>query len=160
MAVLRAIKSFFKREIAFTEKPKTTKNEEAGNLRVATCALLLEMAHADDAFTEVELTHIIETMKNHFSLSKEASVDLIRLADEERKNSIDLWQFTHLIKHSYSVEQKANLIEMIWKVIYVDGTLDQYEDYLVHKLATLLGLEHKQLIGAKMKVLNENRKTT
>ena len=45
-------------------------------------------------------------------------------------------------------------IEMIWQVAYADGRLDSHEDYLVHKLATLLRLDHKQLIEAKLKILH------
>jgi uncharacterized tellurite resistance protein B-like protein len=36
--------------------------------------------------------------------------------------------------------------------VYADGKLDKHEDYLVHKLANLLRLTHKQLIEAKLKV--------
>jgi len=41
---------------------------------------------------------------------------------------------------------------MVWDVVYADGKLDKHEDYLVHKLAALLRLTHKQLIEAKLKV--------
>jgi uncharacterized tellurite resistance protein B-like protein len=38
--------------------------------------------------------------------------------------------------------------------VFIDGRLDKHEDYLMHKLARLLRLHHKQLIDAKMKVLH------
>jgi len=41
---------------------------------------------------------------------------------------------------------------MVWKVIYADGKLDKHEDHLAHKLSSLLKLNHKQLIDAKLKV--------
>ena len=40
---------------------------------------------------------------------------------------------------------------MIWRVAYADGTIEKHEDYLVHKLARLLRLTHKQLIETKLK---------
>jgi hypothetical protein len=43
---------------------------------------------------------------------------------------------------------------MIWEIVYIDGKLDQYEDYLVHKLGKLLRLTHQQLINAKLKILH------
>ena len=50
-----------------------------------------------------------------------------------------------------ALEEKLRLIETIWKIAYTDGKLDKHEDYLVHKLAKLLRLTHKQLIEAKIK---------
>jgi uncharacterized tellurite resistance protein B-like protein len=41
---------------------------------------------------------------------------------------------------------------MIWKVVFSDGRLDKYEDYLVHNLADLLRLDHSQLIDAKLRI--------
>jgi uncharacterized tellurite resistance protein B-like protein len=77
---------------------------------------------------------------------------LLEASNEELKGSIDLWQFTNLINHNYSIEEKIRVVEMVWNVVYADGKLDKHEDYLVHKLATLFRLTHKQLIEAKLKV--------
>ena len=54
-----------------------------------------------------------------------------------------------------SPAEKRQIIEEVWRVIYADGALDAHEDYLVHKLAKLLNLNHPQLIEAKMTVKGE-----
>jgi uncharacterized tellurite resistance protein B-like protein len=154
--MLSTIKSFFKKEIAIEREVQSKDPTYTDKVQVATCALLLEMAHADNEFSTEEKEQIIKTIKRHFSLSKEATDKLIELSERERKASIDLWQFAQLIRNNYLVEQKMELIKLIWKVIYVDGILDKHEDYLVHKLAKLLGLDHKQLIDAKMEVLRKS----
>jgi uncharacterized tellurite resistance protein B-like protein len=77
----------------------------------------------------------------------------MKAADDELERSIDLWQFAKLINENYSTDEKIKVIETVWQVIYTDGVLDKHEDYLVHKLAKLLRLSHKQLIDAKLKVL-------
>ncbi len=154
--MLSMIKSFFKNEIAIERGGQSKNSAHTDKLQVATCALLLEMAHADNEFSTEEKEHIVKTIKRHFSLSEEATDKLIELSERERKASIDLWQFAQLIRNNYSIEQKIELIELIWKVIYVDGILDKHEDYLVHKLAKLLGLDHKQLIDAKMDILRKS----
>lgn len=154
--MLSTIKSFFKKEIAIERAVQSKDATYTDKVQVATCALLLEMAHADNEFSTEEKEQIIKTIKRHFSLSKEATDKLIELSERERKASIDLWQFAQLIRNNYSVEQKMELIKLIWKVIYVDGVLDKHEDYLVHKLAKLLGLDHKQLIYAKMEALRKS----
>ena len=47
------------------------------------------------------------------------------------------------------------IIEILWRMVYVDGKMDEYEHYLMNKLKNLLRLSQDQLIGAKLKVLNQ-----
>ena len=139
---------------------KTTNEDSAGksvptsgDVRIATCALLLEMANIDGEFSELEKERIVEALTNNYQLSAEHAAALMKAADDELEKSIDLWQFAKLINENYSTEEKIKVIETVWQVIYTDGVLDKHEDYLVHKLAKLLRLSHKQLIDAKLKVL-------
>jgi len=126
--------------------------ETSHDIRIATCALFLEMSNIDREFSKTERENIISIMKKHYDLSDEYVVTLLEASHEELKGSIDLWQFTNLINQNYSMEEKLRIIEVIWRVAYTDGKLDKHEDYLVHKLAKLLRLSHKQLIEAKVKV--------
>ncbi len=129
------------------------REENHHDIRVATCALLLEMANIDGEFSDAERENIISILKNDYNLSDEYAAELLESSNKELKQSIDLWQFTNLINQNYSTEEKLRIIEMIWKIVYADGELDKHEDYLAHKLANLLRLTHKQLIDCKVKVL-------
>ena len=129
--------------------PKTNTEHD---IRVATCALFLEMARIDDSFTEEETATIISILKDKYGLSEEYADALIAAADDELKNSIDYWQFARLINENYSTEEKIEIIETLWRIVYVDGKLDKYEDHLIHKLSDLLRLSHDQLIQAKLRV--------
>ena len=140
---------------------KTTNGASTGksvrtspDVRLATCALLLEMANIDGKFSEIEKERIVELLRNNYQLSAEHAAALMKAAEDELEKSIDLWQFAKLINENYSTEEKIKVIETVWQVVYTDGILDKHEDYLVHKLANLLRLSHKQLIDAKLKVLH------
>jgi uncharacterized tellurite resistance protein B-like protein len=140
---------------------RTTDEKSAGkpvgtsyDVRIATCALLLEMANIDGKFSELEKESILEVLKNKYDLSAEHAAALMKAAEEELEKSIDLWQFAKRINENYSTEEKIKIIETVWHLIYTDGVLDKHEDYLVHKLAKLLRLSHEQLIDAKLKVLD------
>jgi len=122
------------------------------DIRIATCALLLEMSNIDGEFSALERESIISILKRNFDLSDEHATTLLEASNEELKGSVDIWQFTNLINQNYSIEEKIRVVEMVWDVVYADGKLEKHEDYLVHKLATLLRLTHKQLIEAKLKV--------
>ena len=138
----------------FQKKPEEDVREVDKNqkIQVATCALLLEVAHSDDDFSEIEEENIVRILGKDFNLPDEYAQELMSLSEKERRESIDLWGFTRLINENYSLEDKIKIIEMVWKVIYADGKLDKYEDHLAHKLSQLLKLEHKHLIDAKLKV--------
>jgi uncharacterized tellurite resistance protein B-like protein len=71
---------------------------------------------------------------------------------------VDLWEFTDLINENYSREERKEILEAAWRVIYADDKLDMYEDHFIHKLAKLLRFEHRDLIAAKLKVKEERRK--
>ncbi|MEA3476266.1 MAG: TerB family tellurite resistance protein [Candidatus Cloacimonadota bacterium] len=128
-------------------------------IQIATCALLLELANADSEFADVEKESIISIIKSNFNLSDNEVNELINETEKELKQSIDLWQFTNLINQNFSNEEKERILEFTWQVIYADGRLDQYEDYLVHKIANLLRLSHEQLIKTKLSVSAPRRKS-
>ncbi len=125
---------------------------ERDRVMLATCVILLEMAKSDDEFSSIEKTTISSILNKEFLISDEATEELMEIAHRKREESIDLWEFTHLINENYSIPEKRKVVELAWKVIYADDKLDKYEDHLVHKLARLLQLEHSDLIEAKMKV--------
>jgi len=121
--------------------------------RVATCALFLEMAKIDESFTPEETEKILAILMEKYGLSRANADELLAAADEELKGSIDYWQFARLINENYLTEEKIEIIETLWRIVYVDGKLDKYEDHLIHKLSDLLRLSHNQLIDAKLRVL-------
>jgi len=145
------LKKFFAKTTR--EASADRKVQTSHDVRIATCALLLEMANIDGEFSELEKESIVEVLKNNYQLSAEHAAALMKAAEDELEKSIDLWQFAKHINENYSNEEKIKVIETVWQVIYTDGILDKHEDYLVHKLAKLLRLSHKQLIDAKLKVL-------
>jgi uncharacterized tellurite resistance protein B-like protein len=149
------MKNLLKKFFAKTsdETAAGNKVETSHDVRIASCALLLEMANIDGEFSKEEKESIVEVLKNNYQLSARHAAALMEAAEDELGKSIDLWQFAKLINENYTTEEKVKVIETVWQVIYTDGILDKHEDYLVHKLAKLLRLSHKQLIDAKLKVL-------
>jgi uncharacterized tellurite resistance protein B-like protein len=133
-------------------EPSSEKEDEFERIQIATCIILLEVAKSDDEFSSIEKTTVAALLKKKFELSSEAAEELIKIANQKRDESIDLWQFTNLINKNYTKEDKIKIIEEAWKVIYADKKLDRYEDHFIHKLAILLQLKHHELIEAKLRV--------
>ena len=125
------------------------------DLQVAVCALFVEMARIDESFTAEEMKMVIDILVDKYDLSAEDAKALIAAAKAELQESVDYWQFARLINENYTMDEKVAIIEMLWRIVYLDGNLDKHEDYLMHKLAKLLRLHHQQLIAAKKKVLHD-----
>ena len=128
-------------------------NERFERTHIAACVVLLEAAKYDSEFSSIEKETIEAILKNEFSISADAIEDLMKIAEEKREDSVDLWEFTDVINQHFSREEKINIIELAWKVIYADEKLDMYEDHYIHILAKLFRLEHKELIDAKLNIL-------
>ena len=153
--MLDIIKRFFGK--VTEDESKTIEDQRIHDTRVATCALLVEMARIDKTFTQAEMDAILSILKERYGLSLEHADALIAEADKALDESVDLWQFARQINENYSNEEKIEIIETLWQIVYVDGKMDKYEHYLMNKLTTLLRLSHEQLIDAKLKVLHSSK---
>lgn len=122
-------------------------------VQIATCVILLEVAHYDFEFSSIEKETTKAILKNEFSIPEEIIEDLMKVAEERREDKVDLWEFTNVINQNFSKEEKLKIMEAAWKIIYSDEKLDKYEDHYVHVLADLLRLRHSDLIDAKLSVL-------
>jgi len=152
--MIDSLKRFF--NPAATGDSTVSGHDPEHDVRLATCALFLEMARIDGKFTPQEMDTVLSIMKEKYGLSGEHADTLIATADKELEDSVDLWQFARLINQNYSVDEKIEIIETLWRMVYVDGKMDEYEHYLMNKLKNLLRLSHDQLIAAKLRVLKSS----
>lgn len=129
---------------------KFTSNFENKKIKIAACALFIEMAKTDGEFSDDEREFIISEMRSTFSLDKEIADELMLLAEQQVKESVSIYEFTGLINNSFSHEEKLELLESLWKLIYHDEKLSAYEDHLIKRIAATMNIEHKQIINAKL----------
>ncbi|MDH3205204.1 MAG: TerB family tellurite resistance protein [Gemmatimonadota bacterium] len=149
--MLEAIKNFFGSSMS----PPAAGAESAAareDIQLAACALLLEIAHADSEFSDEERQHVELAMRRHFDMAGPEAERLLQLAEAERVQAVDLWQFTRLIANGYSVGQKMVLAEIMWGLVYADGELKAKEDYLMRKIFSLLRLEPGYLAEARRRM--------
>lgn len=124
-------------------------------LRVATCALLLEAMHADDAVDAAESSLLNAAVAQRFGLPPEEVADLLAAADTQRREASDLFRFTRLINEHFTRPRKLAVVASLWRVVYSDGRLEEREDALMHRVANLLQLRHEELIALKLQVKAE-----
>jgi len=146
--MFESLSGFFKDKMA----PAARRTDDLNHLQVATCALLLEAAHADNDFTGEEEKAIASMVGARFGLDAEQTSELLHVADGERQSSGDLYQFARLINDNFTHARKLAVLELLWQVVYNDGVLEAHEDALMHKMGSLLGVRHEELMALKLKV--------
>ncbi|MFA5985348.1 MAG: TerB family tellurite resistance protein [Methylococcaceae bacterium] len=147
--MLEQIKLFFEQHLALSSPEGNLEDK----LKIATAVLFLEMMHIDDK-VELKEQHLIsDLMKQKFAMTDDEIKLLIELAEQQRHDATDYFQFTSLINKEYSAEQKNQLIESLWQIAFIDGVIDMHEEYLVRKIAELLYVPHADFIKAKNRVI-------
>ena len=155
---IKTMRSWKERLLAsLVAQPEQEKPERFDRIQVATCVILLEVAKFDFDFSSIEQETTKAILKHEFEIPDEAIEDLMKISEEKREDSVDLWEFTNVINQNFSREEKIKIIEAAWRIIYADDKLDKYEDHYVHVLADLLRLRHDELIEAKLKILYGDR---
>ena len=116
--------------------------DDQRRVRIAACALLLALAHADDEFSAEERLHIEAVLRRHFDLDEATARELMEAAEAERQAAgDDLEEFTTLIRDGFDLGQKTLLAEIMWGLILSDGEVAWDEAAMLRKIASLLELE-------------------
>lgn len=125
-------------------------------LRLAIAALLLEMTHMDGEVWPEQRKAVETAVLDHFDLEEEEVKELLALAEAERAESTDYFQFTSLINDAYTQDEKIRIVELLWHIAYANESLHKYEEHMVRKIADLLHVSHKAFITAKFRALGDN----
>jgi uncharacterized tellurite resistance protein B-like protein len=146
--MIKGLKSFFQNSMTPAEEVA----DDQHRLQVATCALLLEAANADRDFSPEEQQEVVTIVRGRFDLTETEASELIDLAEQQRQESGDLYQFAKLINDTFTAARKLAVVELLWQVVYSDGVLEAHEDALMHRMGNVLGVRHEELIAVKIKV--------
>jgi uncharacterized tellurite resistance protein B-like protein len=147
--MIAGIRDFFNQIIAPGAAEPGAASQHA--LQVATAALLLEMMRMDSSVTAAETASVTRTLQSRFGLDAAQVDTLMALAAEEARLATDYFQFTSLINHNFSAEQKVQVVEYLWQVAYADGHLDAHEQHFMRKIADLLYVSHADYVAAKQR---------
>lgn len=123
-------------------------------LHLATAVLLIEVARADFEEDVIEDRAIVELLEAHLSLSRDEIELLVEEARDEADHAASLQAFTRDLHEALSVDEKLQIVEMLWRVALADQVLDKHEDHLVRKIAGLLYVSHSDLIRLRNKVVD------
>ena len=132
---------------------KKHKKDSSDNKNVLIAALLVHAAKIDENYTDIEKKIIKKSLINLNNINENQAEELIKLAEKKEEESNQIVEFTKEIK-KYSMEFKLKIVEIIWKIVYSDGTSDNYESNLIRRICGLLYVSDKDNGIIKTKVQN------
>lgn len=115
----------------------------------AAAIIMLEMAATDEQRDDSELAVIHRAMQDAFGIDETELDELIRDAEVLRRESVSLHDFTRDLKAHLGRDERAQLVEWLWRVAWADGRVDRYEEQLLRRLADLLAVPHPEFIRRK-----------
>lgn len=134
----------------FEHTPQETEQSRTHRLHLVAAALLIETARADFCQTKEEQQAMESLLSSELRLDAQQIQQLVLEAQARVDKATSLYEFTREINDSYSVEQKCQLIEAMWKIAYADGNLGKYEEHLIRQVAELTYVGHDNYIRTKM----------
>ena len=146
--MLRSLQSFFEERISLLRG--RGEDDVERRLGLATAALFIEMMRADFEVTEEERTKLELLLRETLELDEKETKEILVEAEREVESSVELFQFTRLIDEAFTPEQKAKVVERLWRIAYADENVDRLEEHLVRKIANLLHVSHRDYIAAKL----------
>lgn len=152
--MMRALKQLF------DEALSRAKQDEAGgptSVELSAAVLMLEVSMADSELTEGERHTIEQALRRGFHVDADTAQKLISLAEAEVDHAVSLFEFTRAINDAMGEEEKAQIVELLWKVAFADAILDKYEEYYIRKIADLLHVPHSRFIRAKHRAAGDRK---
>lgn len=107
--------------------------------RVALAALMVRLSRSDGTYTEIERRRIDAAVAQQYRLSPEAASAVRMEAEELESAAQDTVQFTRLVKDGVPYEERAGIVEALWRVAAADG-VNADEHGVMRLVANLLGV--------------------
>jgi uncharacterized tellurite resistance protein B-like protein len=143
--MLDAIKSFLN-DLTGRPEPRTLGPDEH---RLAAAALFFHVIAVDGIVSDDERQALSAVLKRHFELDEKETEALISAAETADKEAVDLYSFTSVLKRQADEADRERIVEMMWRLVYADGALHEFEDNVIWRVAELLGVDPKARIRLK-----------
>jgi uncharacterized tellurite resistance protein B-like protein len=130
------------------------KEDDQKNGLAKVAALLVHAAKIDENFSEKEEILIKKTISD-LGAKKEDLEKIFNEGKEIENNTNQILDFTKKVK-SMSENEKIQIIESLWRIIFSNKEADIYETNLMRRLAGLLYIDSKIMGSIKEKIKKEN----
>jgi uncharacterized tellurite resistance protein B-like protein len=122
-------------------------------IQLAAAALLVEVAWQDDTFDDVERAGIGDVLMRRFGLNAEEAETLVVAAADVVADSVHLHGFARAVRDHFDHDERVEMVEMLWEVVYADGVLHDHEASLMRRIGGLIYVSDQERGAARKRVL-------
>lgn len=108
--------------------------------RLALAALMVRVARTDGSYSDAERSRIDRALAARFRLGPWDAAALRAEAEIAEEGAPDTVQFTRVIKEAVPYEERAAVVEALWRVAAGDDGINADEHGLMRLVANLLGV--------------------
>ncbi|KAA5606732.1 TerB family tellurite resistance protein [Roseospira marina] len=141
------------RNILFGDEQGDETKPKRDEVQFAAALLLTEAAMMDGAVDEDEHARIRDLLQKRFGLARVDAEALYKEARETNTERVDLYGPSRVLKDAFEYDQRIELLEMLWDVVYADGLVHEYEANLMRRLTGLLYVDDQDSGAARKRVL-------
>ena len=113
-------------------------------------SLLIHVAKIDEDYSKDEEEIIKKTLKSLGAKSSKIN-EIMKVAIKNEENSNQILEFTKEVK-SLPENDKVEILEALWTIVYSNNEADIYETNLMRRLAGLLYIDSKIMGNIKEKI--------
>ena len=111
----------------------------------------VEAMRADEGSSPTERAAVLAALHERFGMDDGDLRELLAVAEERSRGANDYFAFTSVLNDVLRQEQKVEVVELMWRIAYTDGSADAGESHVISKIAGLLHVPHGDYIAAKMR---------
>ena len=125
---------------------------ENKDCRLATAALLVRVATVNGEMSQARRRKLHAVLKASFELDYLTTSKLIDGAAAAERSAIDLYYFTRQLNEVFDDEGRRKIVEMMWEIICVDGSVNEWEANIIWRASDLLGVSSRERIALRQRV--------
>ena len=99
--------------------------------------LMFEIAISDGNLDSAEL-EIIRERASKIASDDEKTSTIIKKIIDETEESVSFYPYVKKINETHSIEDKKELLKVLWELVTADKVVDAYEENLYFKIAELI----------------------
>lgn len=105
--------------------------------------LMFEIAISDGSLDKSEL-NLIKKRADKIAKEDEKASSIVKKIIDETEHSFSLYPTIKKINDSHTVEEKVELLKVLWELVAADSVIDPYEENLYFKIAELIKIKRSK----------------
>lgn len=124
-------------------------------LQLTSATLMTEVMAADFDEDPAEKATIRRLLHEEFQLDEAELDTLMEEAGRDAIHATSLYPLVKTLVDKLSIEERAHVVEQMWRVAWADGRIDKYEEACIRKVSELLFVPDSLFVRGKLRAAGE-----